>query len=71
LNVAGQFIAAACLIGLAGCGGGVKADEREAYWASELGEFFVNERNLSELHPWLREHDVYYTIQESDIVDGE
>jgi hypothetical protein len=46
-----KFIIAAGLVGLMACGGDAKIDERETYWASELGGFFAHDRVLPDLHP--------------------
>lgn len=64
-----RFACAVLLTILIGCGGNNNVDEREVYWTDELARFFETERNLSDLHPWLRMHDVYYTFDDSDIVD--
>ena len=58
------------LLLLAGCGPNTEVAEREEYWKAEAASFFEVERELSELHSWLREHEVYYTFEESEIIDG-
>ncbi|NNE33605.1 MAG: hypothetical protein HKN13_00100 [Rhodothermales bacterium] len=45
--------------------------EREAYWTGELAVFFSESRTLAELRSWLREHEVIYTFDEQEVVDGE
>ena len=45
-------------------------EERNEYWSSEIDFFFAHDRSLDELHSWLRNHNVYYTFEDSDIVDG-
>ena len=57
-------------LALSGCGPNAEVTEREEYWTAEAASFFKAERRMSELHSWLREHEVYYTFEESEIIDG-
>ena len=59
------------LVLLASCGEDSKVEPREQYWTDELSSFFKEERTLTELHTWLREHDVYYVFDTSDVEGDE
>ncbi len=59
------------LVLLASCGEDSKVEPREQYWTDELSSFFKEERTLTELHTWLREHDVYYVFDSNDVEGGE
>jgi len=55
---------------IAGCGGDSKVLAREQYWTQELTSFFEDDRTLTQLHAWLRGHDVYYAFDPKDVADG-
>lgn len=55
---------------LVGCGSYSAVEPREKFWTNELSVFFEEERTLTQLHSWLREHDVYYVFDPSEVVDG-
>jgi hypothetical protein len=64
------IIVALLLVAVSSCTGKDQAAEREAYWSAATGKFFAQPRQLGELHAWLREKNVYYTFNDSDIVNG-
>lgn len=43
---------------------------RDRYWSREVREFLSSPRSLDDLHSWLREHQVYYTFDDTDVVNG-
>ena len=43
---------------------------RDRYWSREVREFLSSPRSLDDLHSWLREHQVYYTFDDSNVVNG-
>ncbi len=55
---------------LASCGPVPQVAERTDHWAGEVESFFASKRNMQEVHAWLRSHNVIYTFDESDIIDG-
>lgn len=58
------------LMALSGCGNRSDFEERVDYWQSETAYFIRGRVTLDELHRWLRERGVFYTFEDSDIVDG-
>ncbi len=55
---------------LYGCGDMKEVEQRSDYWQIETSLFIRGHVTLDELHTWLREHEVVYTFDDSDIVDG-
>ena len=47
-----------------------EAGEREEYWITEANKFFAVERNMKNVHSWLRDKGIYYAFDDSDIHDG-
>jgi hypothetical protein len=45
--------------------------EREQYWKREAAAFFEVDKDMGELHSWLRSHDIYYTFEDSEIFNGQ
>src|SRR5262245_48968962 len=43
---------------------------RSSYWSGEVRGFLASPRTLDDLHFWLRAHNVFYTFDESDLVNG-
>src|SRR4051794_40551269 len=64
------IIAALLLVAVSSCNGQDKAAEREAYWSAATATYFAQPRQLGDLHAWLREQNVYYTFDNTDIVNG-
>ena len=58
------------LAALSGCGDMSEFGERAEYWQLETAHFIRGRVTLDELHTWLRERNVVYTFEDSDIVDG-
>lgn len=59
------------LIVIGGCAGNSRElAARDAYWSGEVRDFFSSPHSLDDLHAWLRWHDVYYTFDDSNIVNG-
>jgi len=65
-----RFVLVSVLLLLASCGPIPPVDERKEYWSGEVETFFATERTMQEVHSWLRLHNVVYTFDESDIIDG-
>ena len=55
---------------LSSCGSDSKVEPREEYWTNELSSFFEEDRTLTQLHTWLRDHNVYYVFDPNDVQDG-
>ncbi len=45
-------------------------EERSDYWQTQTSQFIRGRVTLDDLHAWLRERDVSYTFEDSDVVDG-
>jgi hypothetical protein len=65
-----RFVPISVLFLLVACGPIPQVDERKEHWSGEVESFFAAERTMQEVHSWLRSHNVIYTFEESDIVDG-
>jgi len=55
---------------LSGCGPIPEVETRFAYWSGETDLFFEKARTLDDLHGWLRAHGIFYTFEDSDVIDG-
>ena len=58
------------LLLLVSCGPIPRVDQRMKYWAGEAESFFGDDRKMQEVHSWLRSHNVIYTFDDGDIIDG-
>lgn len=65
-----RFVFVSILYLLVSCGPIPQVDERNRYWSVEVESFFATERTMQEVHSWLRSHNVIYTFDESDIING-
>ena len=55
---------------LSGCGHPDVVAEREKFWQQEAATFFTENRDLGDLHSWLRSHNIYYTFERTEILNG-
>jgi len=69
LNMRG-FLFVSVLFLLVSCGPIPQVDARKQYWSGEIESFFGTERTMQEVHSWLRSHNVIYTFDESDFING-
>ena len=56
---------------LASCGHPDVVGEREKVWKEEAARFFAEDRDLGDLHSWLRSHNIYYTFERAEILNGQ
>ena len=66
-----KFVLLFVLVAIAGCSKNQEVEEREVYWKEEADRFFQSPRDMADLHSWLREKQVYYTFEDSEIADGQ
>ena len=66
-----RFRALAIALVLSGCGPLPEVETRFAYWSRETDLLFDEARTLDDLHGWLRAHNILYTFEDTDVVDGE
>ena len=59
------------LVAITGCNKNHEVEEREVYWKAEAEQFFQSPRDMADLHSWLREKQVFYTFEDSDIAGGQ
>ena len=53
------------------CGSPDIVGEREQFWQQEAAAYFETGRDLADLHSWLRSYDIYYTFEESELLNGQ
>ena len=47
-----------------------QVENRMQYWSDETNQFFGDPRTMQDVHMWLRSHNIIYTFDDSDIING-
>jgi hypothetical protein len=55
---------------VAACGPIQQVENRVEYWSAESNRFFAEPRTMQDVHSWLRSHEIIYTFDDADTVDG-